>query len=467
MNKKNLLSGRDKELHEMAEQYEASRAANQPIYLDAEDLADLTDWYATRSKYELAKDAVEYGLNMHPGNTDLLTQEAYLYIDAGNIQIAQEIVNQISDDYLPEVKILKANLLMRQGETDEAEDLLDTIEDKEDLANIVEASYMYLDTGYPEKALEWLSRGQEMYSDEESYIAVTADCYYAQGLVEKASSFYNKLIDKNPYSAPYWFGLARCYFDQQMLDKAIEACDYAIISDEEFTDAYIMRGHAFFQLGNGESAYENYALAGKYNALSTDVLHMFMGLSKLSSKKWDTAYDHLQKALDCQEPDSPVLSTLYSQAAFCLFKLGKKRKANQYFKKSHELDSNDVDAYLLEGRAYMENEDYEKGVKNWAKALEISPTADIWNEIGMYSVEMGQLDYAKMAFEQVQKLEPDFEKINEKLAALCLILKDKENFQKYNRLCDNPIDMDVLKELEDLLQSEDCKDLLKMLRHII
>lgn len=40
MSKKNLLSGRDKELQELAEQYEAAKAENKPIYLDADDLAD-------------------------------------------------------------------------------------------------------------------------------------------------------------------------------------------------------------------------------------------------------------------------------------------------------------------------------------------------------------------------------------------------------------------------------------------
>ena len=50
MSKKNLLSGRDKELQELAEQYEAAKAENKPIYLDADDLADLADWYAMRGK---------------------------------------------------------------------------------------------------------------------------------------------------------------------------------------------------------------------------------------------------------------------------------------------------------------------------------------------------------------------------------------------------------------------------------
>ena len=55
---------------------------------------------------------------------------------------------------------------------------------------------MYIDMGFPEKALTWLTRGLEKYAEEEAYLAVTGDCYYAQGLFEKATFFFNKLIDK-------------------------------------------------------------------------------------------------------------------------------------------------------------------------------------------------------------------------------------------------------------------------------
>ena len=68
MSKKNLLSGRDKELQELAEQYEAAKAENKPIYLDADDLADLADWYAMHGKSEQATEVVEYGLSLHPAS---------------------------------------------------------------------------------------------------------------------------------------------------------------------------------------------------------------------------------------------------------------------------------------------------------------------------------------------------------------------------------------------------------------
>lgn len=75
MSKKNLLSGRDKELQEMAEQYEAAKAENRTIYLDADDLADLADWYAVHHKYAMATEVVEYGLGIHPDNTALLVEQ--------------------------------------------------------------------------------------------------------------------------------------------------------------------------------------------------------------------------------------------------------------------------------------------------------------------------------------------------------------------------------------------------------
>ena len=384
MSKKNLLSGRDKELQELAEQYEAAKAENKPIYLDADDLADLADWYAMHGKSEQATEVVEYGLRLHPNSTPLLVEQAYLFMDAQKRDKAKQIIDQIPESYSSEVKVLKANILLGEGKVDEAEQLLDSIEDKDELANIVDIAYMYIDMGYPDKALSWLNKGLNSYSEEEAFLAATADCFHAQGLNQKAETFYNRLIDKNPYSAPYWFGLARCYFEQQLFDKAIEACDYAIVADEEFAEAYIMKGHAFYQLGNEESALENYTLAEKYKAINPDFLKMFMGLNEIAKGHWEEGYQYIEQIIQSGDIDFTMLPSLYAHAGLCLYKLGKKRKANQYFKKSHEIDPEDVDPYLIEGRMYMEDDNFNKAIEKWATALDYAPYADTWNEIGIY-----------------------------------------------------------------------------------
>ena len=170
MSNKNLLSGRDKELQELAEQYEAAMAESKPFYQDADELADLADWYGTRKRYNKAFEIAEYGLKLHPDSTELMIEYAYLHLDNGKKAKAREIIENLPDTYSPEAKVVRAHLLLSEGKLDDAEQLLDTIEDKADLANVVDVSYMYLDMGYPDKALAWLDPVKEEYSDEESIL---------------------------------------------------------------------------------------------------------------------------------------------------------------------------------------------------------------------------------------------------------------------------------------------------------
>ena len=78
----------------MAEQYEAAKAENRTIYLDADDLADLADWYAVHHKYAMATEVVEYGLGIHPDNTALLVEQAYLFLDTQHKEQAKDILER-------------------------------------------------------------------------------------------------------------------------------------------------------------------------------------------------------------------------------------------------------------------------------------------------------------------------------------------------------------------------------------
>ena len=116
-----------------------------------------------------ATEVVEYGLGIHPDNTALLVEQAYLFLDTQHKEQAKDILERIAEES-SEVKVLKANLLLGEGKEEEAEAILDSIDDKDDLANIVDVSYMYIDMGFPEKALTWLTRGLEKYAEEEAYL---------------------------------------------------------------------------------------------------------------------------------------------------------------------------------------------------------------------------------------------------------------------------------------------------------
>ena len=470
---KNLLSGRDRELAELAEQYERAKAENRSIYMDAEDIADVADWYSIRQYPNQAMEIVEYGLKLHPGSTALLVEQAYLYLDDYDTVSAQNIVDGLSDR-IPEVKILQAQIYIILGKEKEAKQLLGTLVrngEAPSLELMTNVAYMYINARLPEEALKWLETGIGRYEDDEAFLGVLADSLYGVGRGDEAMERYNKLIDMNPYSAPYWYGLARCYFDKQMYDKTIEACDYAIVSDEEFADACIMKGHAYFYLHNDEKALECFREAARLGAVSDSFVDTFIGLGYIAEAAWEEAYQHLQNALDhydYEEGDAIItLSMLYANTAFCLRKMGQKRKSNQYWKKSHEEDPEDVEAYLLEGKMYFQEKNYDKCEQCWERALHYSPTALTWYEIGIACLENGGLKQGRKAFENARQLDPDFYGINEKLATICLLQKDKESFMKYNELCQHPITLEDLQRVQKMLEDEKEENLLRAMNNIL
>lgn len=467
MAKKNFLSGREKELSELSEQYEAALSEGKALYWDADDLADLADWYGVRHQYKLAIQVVEYGLKLHPNNTALLVELAYLYFDTFKLQDAKKIAEKITED-TPEAIVLKANILLREGKEGEVDTLLDMLEDKDDLGNIIDVAYMYLDMQNPDKAMNWLKRGKGRYEQEEAFLGVMGDCHFAMRDIDTAINYYNRLIDINPYSAPYWMGLAQCYFEMKQYDKAIDACDYALVSDEDYSDAYIMRGHAFYELGNEEASLQSYQEAEQRHALPSCFIKVFLGLNHASKKEWKEAYENFEEAISLSDKENGSemipLSNIYANAALCLNHLDNKGKAHKYCQKAKELAPCEIDAYLIEGRIYMEEGNQEEGVNQWSKALHYAPYATTWHEIGLYCLDINNLQYAKLAFERVKELEPDFEGINEKLASIYLVLKDKKNFLEFNRLCKHPIKQEELDLIEKRLENENEKDLLLALK---
>lgn len=104
-----------------------------------------------------------------------------------------------------------------------------------------------------------------------------ADYLAGTNELEAASTYYNQLIDMDPYNASYWVGLAKCRFAAEDSEKAIEACDFALAADETFGEAYAYRGHCYFYLNNSDAAIENYTKAIEYKAFPPEMGYMFWG----------------------------------------------------------------------------------------------------------------------------------------------------------------------------------------------
>lgn len=442
MSNKNLLSGKDKALAELVERYETARDQHTSIYMDAEDLADIAEWYDRNSKFNDAAQVIAYGLKLHPGNTSLLVERCYLNLDQGDLKSARIAASEITEER-PDVTILRARLLVEEGRMEEAELQLDTLEDKYSKENIIDVAYMYLDAYQYELAAEWLSHWQ-WDKDDVEYCCVMADSLLDRKNFAEALPYYNKLIDNDPYHPQYWIGVARCQLGLLEYGKAIDACDYALLSNDELGEAYIIKGYCFLELGNDEEAVKCYEQAVKCNSLSPAYLNSMVGQIQIDKQEWEKAYRQFELALQQEEglKDPVALSSIYSSMAICLQKLGKENhedKALAYCLKAISLDCFNPDAHLLGGLLYAQRGEEAKAIETWEEIGNYDNTASTWSDIAAYSSEANLFNYAILALEHIERENSNYPDLYQRLTMTCILAGELGKAQQYNRLGKSPL----------------------------
>lgn len=450
MGRKNSPSA-NKELNELIARYEAAKAENRQLYLDGDQLADIADRYAADRKFKDAQETINYGLSIHPENTDLLVEQAYLYLDTQKLEKAKKVADSITEEYDVEVKMLKAEIFLNEGKLEAAKELLNKIDELDELDTIINITYLYLDMGYPEEAKEWLDKGKVEFENKEDFLCVYADYLALTSQTEEAASCYNRLIDMDAYNPSYWMGLAKCRFATEDCDKAIEACDFALAADEKFGEAYAYKAHSYFYLNNSDAAIENYYKAIKYKALPPEMGYMFLGMAHANKDEWEKAYDYYEQVQEIFNAngagDSPLLIDTFSNQAIAASRLGKHEEAHQLCEKAIEINPEDISVHLTEGKIYLQEEQEEEAFKAFEKVLQIKTSAEVWYLIASCYMEEEMLPQAKLCFEEVYNLNPKYADVTEKLSIISLMHQEIDNFFKYNNESPVPINEDVIQAL--------------------
>lgn len=467
MGRKNSFST-NKELKRLVEKYEAAKAENRQIYMDGDQLSEIAGFYASQGQFSVAEEVIEYGLQLHPSNTDLLIEQSYLYLDTQKVEKAKEIANSITENYETDVKILKAELLLCEGKLEEAQILLNTIEEWNELDIIIDIVYLYLDLGYPDAAKEWLDKGKPSHSEEEDYIAITADYLANTNQLEEAIVYYDKLIDIDSYNSTYWMGLAKCYFTQLQMDKALEACDFALAANDKCGEAYVYRAHCFFYLNNCEEAIENYEKALECKSIPPEMAYMFMGVAYAAKEEWEKAakyYDEVIRTFqEAGDPDSILLADTYNSKGYAAGRMGKYEEAHQLCDKAAALDPDELQSPLTHGRIYLMQGLIEEAEEVFQNITKENPPIDIWYLIANSYADVDLLDGAKQYYEKVYEMNSQYEDVAERLCIISLMQQEIDDFFRYNNDCKHPINE---KSIIRILSSEHREEDEATFKHIL
>lgn len=252
--------------------YEQRQDKGKSVYLDAEDFADIADYYLSIDKIDLATETLNMGKSIHPENESLLVVQSTAYMlqrmynEAENIlkkldinnsdvkyQVAQIQYAKYHDDEKAE-KIWREWLILDNKEASPADERW-----REDyihiISSITELRGNNSKTGEKdwsvEMARKWINEYIEKFQPLgrfESDIHL-ADICRESDLTDLMCQVLVQILEEQPYLKKGWSNLALAYYTQGNCEQALEACDFALAVDPDDMESLLTKAHTLNLMG--------------------------------------------------------------------------------------------------------------------------------------------------------------------------------------------------------------------------
>ena len=426
------------EFRNTLESYEESVRSGHPLFLDADDLADIADYYHFTGIDQQADEVIEYALSLYPNATLPNVFKAREALAIGDYDSAVEYIEQIENQDDPEYHYMQAELLIAKDQVEKADEYLReyfaTVPPEEYKDFVYDIANIYFDYGLSDKAYEWLMRTKGDGSND--FKELMARILFGLGKYKDSERIFNELLDRDPYSKRYWNGLANAQFMNEDFSGSVTSSEYAIAIDPNDADSLLNKANALYRLGNFEEAIRYYDRFGELvQPDEFSLLHK--GSSLVNLNRHDEAFSTLLQALKISPADSPFLPQIYQELAFCCSTLGRLDEALDYIERTRDLDCDHIDMLVLKGHILLEHNhihEAEEVFKNAMIRSEEDPLVILRILVSLYDNK-----YVKAAYEMFKKffaliVNEDFNQGYSYMALCCWDLNFTEEFLMYLRL---------------------------------
>ena len=390
------------EFRNILNDYEESAKSGHPLFLDADDLADIADYYHFTGRDPLADEVIDYALSLYPNATLPNVFRAREALTVGDINSAREYIEQIENKDDIEYHFMQAELLMAQEKVEDADTYLrqyfKNIPTDEYQDFVMDVANIYFDYGLNDKAYEWMMRAKG--DDSNDFKELMARTLFGNGKYKDSERIFNELLDKDPYSKRYWNALSNAQYMNDNFSGAVTSSEYAIAIDPEDQEAIINKANALLRLGNYEEAINYFDRYGEIS--SPDEFSLLnKGTCLVNINKQEEAFIVLRQALALCSRDSQFLPQIYQELAFCCSSLHRLEDALHYIDETRELDCDHIDMLVLKGHILLENEQNKRAEEVFKNAI-IRSNNDP-NVILRIIVSLYDNKYVKAAYEMFQK----------------------------------------------------------------
>ncbi|MGN0282789.1 MAG: tetratricopeptide repeat protein [Prevotella sp.] len=426
------------EFRENLKAYEESVRSGLPIFMDADDLTDIIDYYNLMHMDKEADRTADYALSLFPGASGPITFKVRRYIDNNELDRADQLAECVSDKDI-DYRYIKAEISLARNNPDEADRLFEEvmeIADEEELDNcILDAANIFFDYAYFELANKWIRKVEDKSTDD--YIELKLKTLSSLGEIEKVEKILNNLIDRNPFEHKYWNLLSCGQLMNDKVNEALTSSDYSLAVTPDNPSGLLCKAQALCKKFMYDEAVKYYL---KYSDIYPKDINSYIQLGycymNMSDNLMAIKYYKIAEDLAINSPD--MLLSIYENLALAYSHINDFDSALMYINKleAQTDDSEKLQVQLLKAYAFMEKHMYALGMKSLSSLLEESGFSPVF--VLKASVVLYENHFEEMAY----KLMHDYYPLNDSstifgysyYALFCYDLDKEEEFLKYLKI---------------------------------
>lgn len=336
------------EFTELLASYEDMLSQGGSVYFDSMDIANIAEYYTLSGELDKSDAAIEYGLNLHPSNPDILIAKANNLLLRGHREEATVIAESIDDPGNQELLYLKGELAIAADDPDTADiyftQAVELSENDPGMLNDIIVKFM--DNRYFELCQKWLDMALVLSPDSRNFIELQADLYFDTGQADNAIEWYNHLLDEFAYDTYYWEQLGRIYYEKNDYPQAKECFEFIEAIEPGNTSARMMKAGCLFNMDQWEEAFSIYHSLLEQDRNSYTLLY-YCGRCLYETGVYEDALTYLNASREMLMLDSDVPQDLYTELyyimACCYQKSGDQAQARTFVYEGLAIDPDDQD----------------------------------------------------------------------------------------------------------------------------
>ncbi len=365
--------------------YEKAIAKGHPLYMEADDLTDIAEYYMVNQQEEQADDAIQLAVSLHPSSVDPQVFLARQQMFRGNLEKAQQICQNILEQDDDEVKFLKAELLIHEGKTSQAMLFLENeaclIDEDRDLF-LTDCAGIFMEHGMMKEALVWAEQIISEFPNHKKGKIIKVNILIEQGEYKMALPILQDMLENDPYDIVAWNLQAESQGALGLYLDSIESTEYILAIEPNNNRAKLTRANCYFHQNRLDDAHEMYQellsvceIMEESQSLLPNIQYMnAVCLSNMC--RYPEAAVMIELAMKSCNESSAEFDHLLIQQAYVESKLHHFEKALNALKTLRQLAENipiTSAENLLAGEVYLENGKHAEAEEYFQQAVNISP----------------------------------------------------------------------------------------------